>query len=84
MRKPAMIRDYAFLLHDLCIVLPISEKRACGAPATGFTQKRHTLYAYYNRCERKFQIFFSENFYATGTNSTFRSTISLTPSSRAP
>ena len=49
------IRTYAFLLHDLPIKFSvtfhfslISAKNARSASATGFTQKRHTLYAYYN------------------------------------
>ena len=35
-----------------------STKKACDVSATGFTQKRHTLYLYYNRFGRKFQRFF--------------------------
>ena len=55
MRKSQHIRTYAFLLHDLPMkfspILPFLtrfRKKACGYSATGFTQKRHTLYAYYN------------------------------------
>ena len=66
MRKPVKIRTYAFLLHDLPILFsatsrlsPISAKNACGVSATGFTQKRHTLYAYYNGWDGKFQMFFA-------------------------
>ena len=61
------IRTYAFLLHDLPIKLSvtfhfslISAKNARSTSATGFTQKRHTLYAYYNGWSGKFQMFFAE------------------------
>ena len=37
---------------------PDSAKKACGCSATGFTQKRHTLYAYYSRGETEFQMVF--------------------------
>ena len=37
---------------------PDSIKKACGGSATGFTQKRHTLYAYYSRGGWRFQMFF--------------------------
>ena len=47
-----MIRTYAFLLHDsyvklFVILLSLTHfrKKMCGVSATGFTQKRHTLYA---------------------------------------
>lgn len=68
MRKPAKIRTYAFLPHDLSIsfsatfrLSPISAKNAWGVSATGFTQKRHTLYPYYNGRGGKFQMFFTKN-----------------------
>ena len=56
MRKSQNIRTYAFLLHDLPIkffpILPFlirfRKKRRVAVSPTGFTQKRHTLYAYYN------------------------------------
>ena len=66
MRKSQHIRTYAFLLHDLPMkfspILPFLtrfRKKACGCSATGFTQKRHTLYAYYSGFGRKFQMIFS-------------------------
>ena len=66
-RKSAKIRTYAFLPHDFPIkfstifrLSPISAKNARGVSATGFTQKRHTLYAYYNGRGGKFQMFFAE------------------------
>ena len=66
MRKPVKIRTYAFLLHDFPIsfsaafcLSPVSAKNACGVSATGFTQERHTLYAYYNGWDGKFQMLFS-------------------------
>jgi hypothetical protein len=34
-------------------------KKARGYSATGFTQKRHTLYAYYSRGKSEFQMIFS-------------------------
>ena len=66
MRKSVKIRTYAFLPHDFPIkfsvtlrLSPISAKNACGVSATGFTQKRHTLWAYYNGWGGKFQMFFA-------------------------
>ena len=66
MRKILKIRTYAFLLHDLPMkfspILPFLtrfRKKACGCSATGFTQKRHTLYAYYSRGKSEFQMIFS-------------------------
>ena len=66
MRKSQHIRTYAFLLHDLpmkfSLILPFLtrfRKKACGCSATGFTQKRHTLYAYYSRGKSEFQMIFS-------------------------
>lgn len=66
MRKSQHIRTYAFLLHDLPMkfspILPFLtrfRKKACGCSATGFTQKRHTLYAYYSRGKSEFQMIFS-------------------------
>ena len=66
MRKSQNIRTYAFLLHDLPMkfspILPFLtrfRKKACGCSATGFTQKRHTLYAYYSRGKSEFQMIFS-------------------------
>ena len=66
MRKSQHIRTYAFLLHDLPMkfspILPFLtrfRKKACGYSATGFTQKRHTLYAYYSRGKSEFQMIFS-------------------------
>ena len=66
MRKSQHIRTYAFLLHDLPMkfspILPFLtrfRKKACGCYATGFTQKRHTLYAYYSRGKSEFQMIFS-------------------------
>ena len=66
MRKLLKIRTYAFLLHDLPMkfspILPFLtrfRKKACGCSATGFTQKRHTLYAYYSRGKSEFQMIFS-------------------------
>ena len=63
--KSVKIRTYAFLPHDFprkfSVTLrlsPIFAKNACGVSATGFTQKRHTLYAYYNGWGRKFQMLF--------------------------
>ncbi|MDD7265606.1 MAG: hypothetical protein PUH36_05225, partial [Subdoligranulum sp.] len=32
---------------------------ACGVSATGFTQKRHTLYVYYSRGKQKIQTVFA-------------------------
>lgn len=65
MRKSQHIRTYAFLLHDLPMkfspILPFLtrfRKKACGCSATGFTQKRHTLYAYYSRGKSEFQMIF--------------------------
>ena len=66
MRKSQNIRTYAFLLHDLpmkfSLILPFltrfRKKKARGCSATGFTQKRHTLYAYYSRGKSKFQMIF--------------------------
>ena len=65
MRKSQHIRTYAFLLHDLLMkfspILPFLtrfRKKACGCSATGFTQKRHTLYAYYSRGKSEFQMIF--------------------------
>ena len=55
MRKSLKTRTYAFLLHDLLINFC---KKARGASATGFTQKRHTLYAYYSRGKSEFQMIF--------------------------
>ena len=56
MRKSQHIRTYAFLLHDLPMkfspILPFLtrfRKKSVWQSATGFTQKRHTLYAYYSR-----------------------------------
>ena len=56
MRKSKHIRTYAFLLHDLPVkflsILPFltrfRKKGRVAVSPTGFTQKRHTLYAYYN------------------------------------
>ena len=66
MRKSMKTRTYAFLLHDLPMkfspILPFLtrfRKKACGCSATGFTQKRHTLYAYYSRGKSEFQMIFS-------------------------
>ena len=66
MRKSQHIRTYAFLLHDLPMkfspilpLLPRFRKKARGCSATGFTQKRHTLYAYYSRGKSEFQMIFS-------------------------
>ena len=66
MRKSQHIRTYTFLLHDLPMkfspILPFLtrfRKKACGCSATGFTQKRHTLYAYYSRGKSEFQMIFS-------------------------
>ena len=66
MRKSQNIRTYAFLLHDLPMkfspILPFFtrfRKKARGCSATGFTQKRHTLYAYYSRGKSEFQMVFS-------------------------
>ena len=66
MRKSQHIRTYAFLLHDLPMkfspILPFLtrfRKKACGCSATGFTQKRHTLYAYYSRGKSEFQMIYS-------------------------
>ncbi len=65
MRKSMKTRTYAFLLHDLPMkfspILPFLtrfRKKACGCSATGFTQKRHTLYAYYSRGKSEFQMIF--------------------------
>ena len=65
MRKSQHIRTYAFLLHDLPMefspILPFLtrfRKKACGCSATGFTQKRHTLYVYYSRGKSEFQMIF--------------------------
>ena len=65
MRKSQHIRTYAFLLHDLPMkfspILPFLtrfHKKACGNSATGFTQKRHTLYVYYSRFGWRFQMIF--------------------------
>ena len=66
MRKSQNIRTYAFLLHDLpmkfSLILPFltrfRKKKARGCSATGFTQKRHTLYIYYSGFGWKFQILF--------------------------
>lgn len=67
MRKSQYIRTYAFLLHDLPMkfspILPFltrfrKKKRVAVSP-TGFTQKRHTLYAYYSRGKSEFQMIFS-------------------------
>ena len=66
MRKSQNIRTYAFLLHDLpmkfslilAISHPIPQKKARGCSATGFTQKRHTLYIYYSGFGWKFQMLF--------------------------
>jgi len=37
---------------------PAFTQKACGCSATGFTQKRHTLYAYYSRGKSEFQMIF--------------------------
>uniref|UniRef100_UPI003FEF9299 hypothetical protein n=2 Tax=Gemmiger formicilis TaxID=745368 RepID=UPI003FEF9299 len=37
---------------------PIPQKKARGCSATGFTQKRHTLYLYYSGFGWKFQMLF--------------------------
>ena len=66
MRKSQNIRTYAFLLHDLpmkfSLILPLltrfRKKKAHGCSATGFTQKRHTLYIYYSGFGWKFQMLF--------------------------
>ena len=66
MRKSQNIRTYAFLLHDLpmkfSLILPsltrFRKKKARGCSATGFTQKRHTLYIYYSGFGWKFQMLF--------------------------
>ena len=65
MRKSQHIRTYAFLLHDLLMkfssifhLSPTFTQKACGCSATGFTQKRHTLYAYYSRGKSEFQMIF--------------------------
>ena len=42
-----------------CHFSPDSAKKARGCSATGFTQKRHTLYAYYSRGKSEFQMIFS-------------------------
>ncbi len=39
-------------------------KKARGASATGFTQKRHTLYAHYSEPGKKIQRAISTNFHA--------------------
>ena len=65
MRKSQNIRTYAFLPHDLPMqfspilpFLPRFHKKARGSSATGFTQKRHTLYVYYSRRKSDFQMIF--------------------------
>ena len=69
MRKSKNIRTYAFLLHDLLMkfspifhLSPTSTQKSAWYSATGFTQKRHTLYAYYSGFGRKFQVFFFTKF----------------------
>lgn len=63
MRKSVKIRTYAFLPHDFPIkfsvtlrLSPISAKNACGVSATGFTQKRHTLWNQYIRFWENLQM----------------------------
>ena len=45
-----------------CHFSPDSAKKARGCSATGFTQKRHTLYAYYSRGKSEFQMLFFTDF----------------------
>uniref|UniRef100_UPI00402500A7 hypothetical protein n=1 Tax=Gemmiger formicilis TaxID=745368 RepID=UPI00402500A7 len=48
---------YEVFAH-LAISHPIPQKKARGCSATGFTQKRHTLYLYYSGFGWKFQMLF--------------------------
>ena len=52
---------YEVFAH-LAISHPIPQKKARGCSATGFTQKRHTLYAYYSRGKSEFQMLFFTDF----------------------
>ena len=58
-------RTYAFLLHDLLMkfssifhLSPTFTQKSVWQSATGFTQKRHTLYVYYSGSGWRFQMFF--------------------------
>ena len=46
------------VFSHLAISHPIPQKKARGCSATGFTQKRHTLYTYYSRGKSEFQMIF--------------------------